>query len=219
MEIAIFGAAGPTGVWACQSALDAGHRVRAVSRRTDPLPLDPDPCLTQVRADAISGAGVREAVTGVDGVLSTLGSPYTRRTVAVYSLGTQNIVDGLRTVARGRRLVVISSGLTYPPPPGMGFIPDRVVFPLLRNVLGRTLYADMRRMEDELRADADDVAWTIMRPGRLIEAPTGSAYRLDLDHPTQPYTARADLAAAMVAELDPAAAHLHRTVAPTTTRP
>ncbi|BDB43337.1 MULTISPECIES: NAD(P)-dependent oxidoreductase [Mycobacterium] len=217
MDVTVFGAAGPTGVWICREALRAGHRVRAVSRRPDPLPDLSSTQLTQVKADAISGAGVPEAVEGADAVLSALGASYTRHPVSVYSAGTQRIVDALRTGGRGNRLVVVSSGLTYPPPPGFGFIPDHIVFPLLRNVLGRTLYADMRRMEEFLR-ESDDISWTIMRPGRLIDRPSVSAYRLDVDHPTQGYTARADLAAAMVAELDTATAHIHQAIAPTTPR-
>ena len=54
-------------------------------------------------------------------------------------------------------------------------------------------------------------------PGRLIDADQVSDYRLDLDHPTQGTTTRADLAAAMVAELG-RDDHLRRAVSPTTNR-
>ncbi|MFN6554229.1 NAD(P)-dependent oxidoreductase [Mycolicibacterium septicum] len=217
MDVTVFGAAGPTGVWICREALRAGHRVRAVSRRTDPLPDLSGPHLTQVWADAISGAGVREAADGADAVLSALGTTYTWHRVSVYCAGAQRIVDALRRGGRQNRLVVVSSGLTYPPPPGFGFIADKIVLPLLRNSLGRTLYADMRRMEEFIR-QSDDISWTIMRPGRLFDRPTVSDYRWDADYPTQGYTARADLAAAMVAELDAATAHIRQVIAPTTQR-
>lgn len=215
MDVTVFGAAGPTGIWICREALRAGHRVRAVSRRTDPMPIPSDAQLSQVCADAVSGDGVLDAVDGADAVLSALGAAYTRHPVSLYSAGTQAIVDALRNVGRGNRLVVVSSGLTYPPPRGFGFIPDHIVFPLLRNMVGRTLYQDMRRMEEILRA-SDDIAWTIMRPGRLFDGRSVSEYRLDIDHPSQGYTARADLAAAMVVELDATTAHVHQVVAPTT---
>lgn len=215
MDVTVLGAAGPTGLWVCREALRAGHRVRAVSRRPDPLPLPPREALMQVRADAVSGSGVEEAVAGADAVLSVLGAPYGRHEITVYSAGTRRIVEAMRRSARGRRLVVVSSGLTYPPPP-MGWAADHLVFPFLRNVLGRTLYADMRRMEEHVRT-CDDIAWTIMRPGRLVDADTVSDYRLDLDAPTQGVTTRPDLAAAMVAELGDGA-HVHAAVAPTTDR-
>jgi nucleoside-diphosphate-sugar epimerase len=217
VDVTVFGAAGPTGVWICQEALRAGHRVRAVSRRADPLPIPSTAHLSQVRADALSGVGVRDAVDGADAVLSALGAAYTWHAVSVYSAGTQAIIEAIRSVGRGNRLVVVSSGLTYPPPRGRGFIADNIVFPLLRNVVGRTLYADMRRME-EMLSESDDIAWTTMRPGRLIDRQPVSAYQLDIDHPSRGYTARADLAAAMVAELAATTAHVHQAVAPTTQR-
>ena len=217
MDVTVFGAAGPTGTWICREALQAGHQVRAVSRRTDPLSDLSSTRLTQVCADAVSGAGVHEAVEGADAVLSALGAAYSRHPISVYSAGTQAITEGLRAVGRGNRLVVVSSGLTYPPPQSFGFISDKVVFPLVRSVIGRTLYADMRRMEEFLRR-SDDIAWTVMRPGRLFDGLSVSAYRLDADHPTQGYTARVDLAAAMVAELDLVTAHVHQVLAPSTQR-
>lgn len=217
MRVTVFGATGPTGLKVCELALAAGHEVRATSRHSSALPLPEPDELSVVHADAVSGDGVEEAVRGADAVLSVLGVSYTRRPVSAYSLGTRAIVNALRRGEGGRRLVVVSSGLTYPPPPGFGFVPDRIVFPLLRNVIGRTLYADMRRME-ELLHSAEDVDWTVVRPGRLCDTPAVSRYRLDLDHPSQAYTSRIDLAAAMVAELDPATAHVHQAIAPTTTR-
>ncbi|PWJ54162.1 Putative NADH-flavin reductase [Quadrisphaera granulorum] len=216
MRVTVFGASGPTGQLVCRLALEAGHEVRAASRRTD-WPAPASTSLTTVSADVSTGRGVEEAIRGADAVLSALGTAYSRHPISVYSVGTRAILDALTAVGDGRRLVVVSSGLTYPPPPAFGFLADKVVFPLLRGIIGRSLYADMRRMEELLR-DRPDVDWTVMLPGRLIDAPAPSTYRLDLDHPTQTSTARIDLAAAMVAELEPATAHVHQAVAPTTAR-
>ncbi|MDH6245542.1 hypothetical protein [Mycobacterium sp. OTB74] len=57
MDITVLGAAGRTGVWICREALRAGHRVRTVSRRTDPIALPATAALTQVCADALHGVG------------------------------------------------------------------------------------------------------------------------------------------------------------------
>ncbi len=215
MDVVVFGAAGSTGRLICRDALAAGHQVRAVSRRLDPLGLPPSERLIQVRADAVSGVGVAAAIKGSDAVLSVLGASYQRREVTVYSAGARAIVEAMRAEGRGRRVVVVSSGLTYPPPP-LNWFADHLLFPFLRDVVGRMLYADMRRMEEYLRG-CDDIDWTIMRPGRLFDRDGASEYRLDPDHPTQGYTSRADLAAAMLAELGPTA-HVHAAVAPTTHR-
>ena len=117
-----------------------------------------------------------------------------------------------------RRLVVVSAGLAVRNlrslPKVRGFLQDNIALPLLRNVIGRTLYEDMLRMEDFL-ATCDDIAWTIIRPGRLINGTSVSKYHLAEDIPVGNVTTRPDLAAAMLAELGPYG-HLHQKVAPTT---
>ena len=215
MEIVVVGATGATGLLVCRQALAAGHCVRAVTRRPDPFPIT-DPALTVVRADAVSGKGMTAAVSGADAVLSSLGASYTRREVTVYSAGVRHLVEGIRAGARGARLVVVSAGLAYPPPGDAPFpwLARHVAFPLLRNVFGRTLYAGMRRMEHELLS-CDDVAWTVLRPGRLVDDDAVSSYRLDEGFPTQGVTVRGDLAAALLAEVGPRP-HVHGVLAPTT---
>jgi len=216
MNVAVFGANGPTGQLLCLQALALGHHVAAAVRRPDSFPV-PYPNLRVVQADvaAPGGPGVREAVRGCEAVLSVLGTAYTRKPVEVYSAGTRNIVEAMR--AEGcRRLVVVSSGLTFPAPPGVshGWFFDHVVKHVLRSGFGRTLYADMRRMEEYLQG-CDDLAWTVMRPGRLTSEVGVSRYRVEPGFPTRGITSRADLAAAMLAELT-TAEHVHQAVAPTT---
>ncbi|MFT4305816.1 MAG: NAD(P)H-binding protein [Microbacterium sp.] len=215
MDVTVFGGTGPTGRLVCEQAAQAGHSVRAVTRRAGPVDIPGNASVRVVRADAQSGEGVEEAVTGADAVVSALGTAYSRHEITVYSEGVRHIVDGIRSEGRGRRLIVVSSGLTYPPAP-MNWFADRVLFPLLRDVIGRTLYADMRRMEEYLHT-CPDIEWTVMRPGRLFDSDRVSDYRIDLDHPSGGYTARADLAAAIVAELT-SDEHLRQAVAPSTAR-
>lgn len=215
MKIAVFGSTGPTGQLVCRLALAGGHQVNAVTRREGPFPIA-DAALNPVRASVTTGDGIADAVSGCQAVLSALGAGYTRRPVTVYSAGTRHIVEAMRASAAGRRLVVISAGLAYPPPKGYGWLFDNIVHPLLRNGPGRTLYADMRRMEEYLRT-CDDIDWTVMRPGRLANDPHATAYRVDHDFPSpgRRYTSRIDLASAMLAELGPSG-HIRQAVYPTT---
>lgn len=189
--------------------------MNAVTRHESPFPVT-DPALTPVRASVTTGDGVEDAVSGCRAVLSALGAGYSRNPVTVYSAGTRHIVEAMRASAAGQRLVVISAGLAYPPPRGYGWFFDNIVHPLLRNGPGRTLYADMRRMEEYLRA-CDDIDWTVMRPGRLVNDPRATAYRLDLNFlpPGRRFTSSIDLASAMLAELRPGG-HVHQAVYPTT---
>jgi uncharacterized protein YbjT (DUF2867 family) len=59
-------------------------------------------------------------------------------------------------------------------------------------VLGRTVYADMRRMEALVRAS--DLDWTIVRPSGLFDADSVSDYRTGEGHVDGTFTSRADLA-------------------------
>jgi nucleoside-diphosphate-sugar epimerase len=220
MKLIVFGANGPTGLELCRQALTAGHQVTAAVRRPEEFPFRDD-ALTVVRAHVTEGTSLAPVIGDGDAVLSTLGAAYSRHEIRLYSVATKAIVDAMRASDHCRRLVVVSAGLVAlsagvvaPPPKVRGFFQDRIMLPFLHNVAGRTLYADMVRMEEFL-ATCDDIAWTIMRPGRLINSAGVSGYRLEMDFPVGNVTSRPDLASAMLAELGPNG-HVHQKVAPTT---
>ena len=214
MKLVIFGANGPTGLELCCQALAAGHRVTAAVRRPDEFPLRNN-ALSIVRAHVMDGSPLTPVIGEAEAILSTLGAAYSRHEIRVYSVGTKAIVDAMRASDHCRRLIVVSAGLVAPNPPKVrGFFQDSIMLPFLRNIVGRTLYEDMLRMEDFL-ATCDDITWTIMRPGRLINGVGVSQYRLVENFPVGNVTTRPDLAAAMLAELGPYG-HVHQKVAPTT---
>jgi putative NADH-flavin reductase len=198
MNITIFGANGPTGRLLTEQAINAGHRVVAVTRRPETFPIR-DPGLTVAGADAYDRAAVAEAVRGSNAVLSTLGVPYSRRPITVYSEGVANIVAAMGEHGV-KRLVVVSSSATEPHiHADGGFMLNRVFQPLIVATIGKTMYADMLRMEQRVRRT--DLAWTIMRPSGLFDSPEATAYRLDEDQAPGVYTARVDLAASMLDQL------------------
>jgi len=214
MNIVVFGANGPTGLELCRQALAAGHHVTAAVRRPDDFPLR-DNALNVVLAHVMDGSSLAPVIGNADVVLSTLGAAYSRHEIRVYSVGTKAIVDAMRVSDHCRRLVVVSAGLAARTLPKVrGFFQDSIALPFLRNVVGRTLYEDMLRMED-FHATCNDIAWTIIRPGRLINGTVVSKYRLTEDIPVGNVTTRPDLAAAMLAELD-SNEHVHKKMAPTT---
>ena len=71
----------------------------------------------------------------------------------------------LRDVARRYRALA----LAHP-----HVVPLIVTRPLVTATIGKTTYADMRRMEDLVRRS--DLEWTIMRPSGLFDAPGATAY-------------------------------------------
>ncbi|MFD7408180.1 NAD(P)-dependent oxidoreductase [Streptomyces sp. NPDC059866] len=195
MNIVIFGANGPTGRQTTRQALAAGHSVTAVTRRPDAFPVS-GPRLRVVGADVLDPAAVEPAVAGQDAVISALGVPYGRRPVTVYSAGITHITQAM-TKHDVRRLVAVTSTVLFDTAaPGEGFLFRRLLEPAVVRFLGRTVYDDMRRMEDVVRES--DHAWTVIRPGGLFDTETVSDYQVGTVRLPGRYTARADLAHALL---------------------
>ncbi|MEJ3405382.1 NAD(P)H-binding protein [Rathayibacter sp. YIM 133350] len=197
MRIVVFGANGPTGRLVVDQAAAAGHVVTAVTRHPDGFPTSG---VRVLGGDVLDPAFAMRAIEGQDAVLSVLGVPFGRRPVTVYSTGIANILAGMR--AHGvRRLACVSSSATDPSAGAHGgFFFERVLQPIIVNTIGRTVYADMRRMEALVRTT--DLDWTIVRPSGLFDAPAVSDYRIGENHVAGKFTARADLAAVLVRQVD-----------------
>jgi putative NADH-flavin reductase len=199
MRITVFGANGRTGRLLTEQALAAGHRVAAVTRQPDSFPLRHDR-LEVVGADVLDPVAVDGVVAERDAVLSALGVPAGKEPIDTYSRGVATIVAAMAR-HRVRRLVVVSSSGVDPHPySDGGFLFNRVLLPYVTRKLGKTLYDDMRQMETLVRAS--DLDWTILRPSGLFHLPSVTDYTLVKDHADGRFTARADLAASMLALLD-----------------
>jgi putative NADH-flavin reductase len=203
MRIAVFGANGHTGRLLTAQALAEGHDVTAVTRRPEGFPIRQDR-LRVLGGDVLEPGTAARAVAGQDAVLSTLGVPFSRDPIDLFSRGTAAIVEAMREHGP-RRLVVVSSSATEPDPVARGGpLFRRVLQPLFTGVVGRTLYDDLRRMEALVGASGLD--WTILRPSGLFETAGVTAYRTGDGHPPADidgrFTSRADLADAMLRQLD-----------------
>jgi putative NADH-flavin reductase len=191
MKLAVFGANGPTGRLLTQLALDEDHDVVAFTRRPDAFPIE-HPRLEVAAGDVHDSAIVASAIEGTDAVLSTLGVPFGKTPVTVYSDGMANIIAGMHSAGIKRLVCVTSSTMSPYPEPLGGFVFEKIMQPYVVNKLGKTVYDDMRRME-AIVSDSD-LAWTIVRPSGLFEAPAVSAYDVAIDHIGYRFTARIDLA-------------------------
>jgi putative NADH-flavin reductase len=199
MRIAVFGANGPTGRLLTQQALDAGHHVVAATRDPESFPIAHERLEVEA-VDVHDLAAVSATVDGCDAVLSTLGVPFTREPITVYSGGVRNIVDAMHMHGL-KRLVVVSSSATHPHHHAEGgFLLNRVLQPIVTRTIGKTTYTDMRRMEEIVRES--DLAWTIVRPSGLFDLPEATDYRLYRDESPGVFTARVDLAAAILAQAE-----------------
>ncbi|MEV5837192.1 NAD(P)H-binding protein [Nocardia sp. NPDC052112] len=199
MRITVFGANGPTGRLLTGQALAAGHHLTAVTRQPDSFPLHHDR-LEVVGADVLDPAAVDAAVADRDAVLSTLGVPAGKEPISTYSRGVANIVAAMERHGVRRLAVVSSSGVDPHPYSDGGFLFNRVLLPYVTRVAGKTLYDDMRRMETLIRAT--DLEWTIVRPSGLYHLPSATDYTVVEGHADGRFTARADLAASLLALVD-----------------
>jgi putative NADH-flavin reductase len=197
MRIVVFGAAGSTGRELVEQALAAGHEVVAAVRR--PEKVQPRAGLTVVQADVADRAAVRAAVAGSDAVFSVVGGKPTRQPVSLYSTAAGTIIDAMHEYGV-KRLLVVSSVILEPGwRPSNAFFFNHVVDPLVNRVMVRTTHDDMRRMEELVRASGLD--WTIVRPSGLFSNQAVTQYEVAEDQADGLFTAREDLAAAMLAQL------------------
>lgn len=195
MELVIFGANGPTGRQATEQAVAGGHTVTAVTRHPGDFPLR-HARLRVAAADVLDPGAVERVVAGQDAVISTLGVPYGRKPVSLYSDGIGHIT---RAMAKHgvRRLVCVSSTVLFGvPAPGEGLFFRAVLEPLIARTIGRTVYEDMRRMERIVGDSGLD--WTVVRPAGLFDADAVSDYQVGTSRLPGRFTSRADLGNALL---------------------
>ena len=191
MKLALFGANGGTGRALTAQALAAGHDVTAVTRHPETFGITHER-LRVVVGDALESDSVSSAIRGQDAVLSTLGVPFGKDPITIYSVGTGNIVSGMIEHGVRRLACVSSSAVESHPDPTESWLFEKVLQPYVVNGIGKTTYDDMRAMEATVRSSELD--WTIVRPSGLFAAETVTEYRVSSDHLSGRYTSRADLA-------------------------
>jgi nucleoside-diphosphate-sugar epimerase len=195
MRIVVFGANGPTGRLLTRAAVAAGHDTVAVTRRPEAFPLGAER-LEIAGGDVLDPDRVDQLVVRADVVLSALGVPYGKAPVEVYSRGAGHILDAMKRHEVARLVVVSSGAVTGQDETTGGVLFNRILQPYVTKRLGRTVYDDMRRME--ALVSGSDVEWTILRPSGLYELPAVTAYSLTEEHGPGRFTARIDLADAML---------------------
>ncbi|MEA2503977.1 MAG: hypothetical protein QOG36_1020 [Actinomycetota bacterium] len=191
MKLAVFGSNGLTGRLLTRLALDEGHDVVAFTRRPGAFPIE-HPRLEVAAGDVHDAAAVASAIDGTDAVVSALGVPFAKTPIDVYSHGAANIIAGMHAAGIKRFACVSSSAVASHPEPIGGFVFEKILQPYVVNKIGKTTYDDLRRME--AMVSGSDLAWTIVRPSGLFDAPAVSAYGVAIDHIGYRFTARIDLA-------------------------
>ncbi|WP_216215232.1 NAD(P)-dependent oxidoreductase [Amycolatopsis aidingensis] len=194
MRLTVFGASGGTGTQLVRQALAAGHEVTAVVRDPARLPVR-HAALTVLTAEVTDPDALRPALEGAEAVFSALAA--SRRRGDIASTAVRSILRALPE-AGTRRLVVVSAVPVGPTPAAEPLLGKVLLVPLVRRVF-RDAYADLGRMEEELRRS--EAEWTIVRPPRLLDRPHTGRYRQRIggNVPGGHTLSRADLAHAMLA--------------------
>ncbi len=211
MKLAIFGASGQTGQILTGRALVERYSVTAVTRHPEVFHHQQER-LKVMRGDVFDLSSVEHAVCGQDAVLSTLGIPFSKKPITLYSKGIAHIIQAMDRY-QVRRLICVSSSTLDPytryHDTGGGFIFEKFMKPLVMNVIGRTSYNDLQIMENLVMNSHLD--WTIIRPSGLFETPEVTDYQV-AERFIGRYTSRADLADFMLKQIMDKK-YLHKAVA------
>ena len=189
MRLTILGATGGIGRLLLPMALEQGHEVTAFARAPEKITRNGSR-LRVLGGDLFNSQQMASAIQGSDAVLSAFGPTTLRRTHQRRDFG-RTLVEALRSAAVDR-FIHVSSALLF----SDGGIPIKV----MSNTLFRNVCADHRDCDVELAQP--DLAWTIVRPPRLLDAPPTGRARITSGHlPKGGFTvSRADVAAFMLQE-------------------
>ena len=191
--ILLFGATGETGRHVLDQAVERGHKVRGAERDWPDNFCD-DPNFEQHQVDLVEG-DLDGAMKGVDCVISAVGLPRDPRTLInpspLYTEGAVNTIQAMRR-AGVKRLVTISAAFADPD----------ATYPLWFKAATAPLdriFRQMGEMERILRV-ADDIDWTAVRPGWLLNRERSGDFKVAMDDLPQGTlrTRRADLAQFML---------------------
>lgn len=189
----VFGASGRTGRRVAAEAVRSGQRVVAVCRRAEAAALLPGEAVV-LAGDGLEPPLLGEAVAGAAAVVVVFGPrPGDREPFCAGATGA--IVEAMADA--GVRRLIVQTGAMVGRYPRNRSLPMRLavaVYDRLEPVLARD------REEQEACVRASGLDWTLVKPPRLTEAPTGADPEVgeDLRVGLLSSVARADLARVLV---------------------
>lgn len=169
MKVLVIGGTRGVGKAVVLAAHFAGHTLTVMARH----PAGYASSVTGVRmvmGDAADATDVERATAGQDAVVWAVGVAPTRRTVQVFSRGTQFLLAAMDRHHVRRLICVTGIGAGDSKGHG-GFLYDRIVQPMLM----KSIYDDKDRQETQIRDSALD--WTIVRPAALTNGPATGLYQ------------------------------------------
>lgn len=169
MKLAIIGASAGVGLFTTQFALERGHAVTTLSRRTETLPSHPQ--LHAVQGSSTRLDDVRHAIDGADSILVTLGTGSSTKPTTLYTDSARCLLQALEANAAQPPLIVLTGFGA-----GDSWDYNSLLMKIFFNLLLKPVYANKTEMEKLIVADYP--RWEIVRPGRLTNGPQTGDYRV-----------------------------------------
>ncbi len=161
MKIVIFGASGKTGKLVALEALEAGHKVIAYVRNPASLEFEHEN-LKIVVGNLSETLKMRDAISGADACISTLGgSSLTKHSFEIIQ-GIDNIINCMELENAPRFIYLSSLGAGE----SKYFMPQPIRF-IIVNLLLRVPLKD--HQINEQRIVRSKLKWTVIRPGGLTD--------------------------------------------------
>lgn len=197
MQLAIFGATGATGRELVRQGLEQGHRLTCLVR--DPAAAKLPAAVVQIKGDARDEDPVARAIAGSDAVLSALGSRSLRKG-DLLDCAIANILAGMKKNGV-RRIVVLGAAGAVGNALKYQSLATRFGFAIVVHAILKYPFLDQKMQE--LRLEASDLDYTIVRPPRLTDGPYTGRYRVEADSlpKAAKSTSRADVAEFMLKQL------------------
>ena len=198
-KVLVVGASRGIGLETVKCALNGGHKLRAFARSASSIPVN-HPNLEKVTGDALDFGAIRQALTGMDVVIQTLGVDFSPhiifRGTHLFSIGTRVLVSAMEE--SGVRRLISVTGL------GAGNSRDRggFLYNLAFRLFVDRIYSDKDAQEWIIRKSR--LKWVIARPAVLTNGPRTNNYRV-LVQPQEwraGFISRADVANFLVRQIN-----------------
>lgn len=163
MKIVVFGASGKTGTLLTDQALAKGHNVIAYVRREGSV-IQKHPNLKVISGSLTDKAKLKEAISGADAVISTLGGGSLTKHATEIAAGLECIISVMEQ-ADVKRFIYLSSI-------GAGesrYYMGGIIRFFIADLFLRVPMAD--HTANEQRLAKSKLNWTIVRPGGLTDGP------------------------------------------------
>jgi putative NADH-flavin reductase len=205
-RIVVIGATAKSSVEIIRQALAAGHPVVAVARRPDEV-LAKDVRLTVLKGDVYDPDSLAAAINPGDVVISMVGPRVAPNeevpdSFNLFTKGTGNIMTAMKAKGSKRLLVASSLGVENQREVPASKPADMKTPGAMWLWNSRHLYADMARMEQDVRRSG--LEYVIFRPPFLVEEPARNDYKLSVntDSPKGTMMTYADFGDFVLAQVD-----------------